>query len=113
MKNTFLHVLIFLKILLLLSFGLQPILTGKILAEEQKEAQDSNQGKEEESYPGQIKVDQRGNKIKKWSTKGPVKVTDLNPQQGNSNLPAGAFINVTPNQLNRSCQHKKVIEKAD
>ncbi len=50
-------------------------------------------------YPGQISQDSEGNKIKNWSTRGPVRVNNA-PQpfsnQGNSSLPNGTFINVLP-----------------
>lgn len=50
-------------------------------------------------YPGKIQNDENGNMVKRWSTKGPVPVTQLNNQNPTS-LPAGTFINVTPNIAN-------------
>lgn len=68
----------------------------------------------EDSYPGKVSRDSEGNKIKRWSTRGPVKVNPPprpfeDPQL--KKLPSGTFISIDDNKLNSSRLHNQAKQK--
>lgn len=87
--------------LILLIYILVAGFTGSACADGEVDGQNQEPDRRDKeiSHPGQVLQDHAGNKIKRWSTKGPVAVSEAPQPFGNqesSKLPSGTFINVLP-----------------
>ncbi len=94
----------------LISISTLVLADADLIVDDKKHNDDSH---EETIYPGQVEKNSEGTKIKRWSTKGPVAVSEA-PQpfldQNSTSLPNGTFINVLPNENDRAHPSRRKVQ---